>query len=77
MLAGNHPIVGSGYGPEDIVSVLSWTVDPDATSAAIITTLGGVPDIRVIVTTAVESVPVPTLNIWTLIFAGSLPIGLM
>ena len=37
-----HPIVGSAFGPADIVSVLAWDVDPNATTATIITTLGGV-----------------------------------
>jgi hypothetical protein len=37
-----HPVVGPAYGPADIVSVLAWDVDPNATSATIVTTLGGV-----------------------------------
>lgn len=40
-----NPFVGSVWGPRDIVSVLAWDVDPDATSATILTTLGGVPDV--------------------------------
>jgi hypothetical protein len=39
-----HPEVGPAWGPEDIVSVLAWDVDPDATTAVINTTLGGVPE---------------------------------
>lgn len=31
------------YGPADIVSVLSWIVDPNQSTAKIVTTLGGVP----------------------------------
>jgi hypothetical protein len=38
-----HPIVGAAFGPADIVSVLAWQADPNATSATIITTLGGIP----------------------------------
>ncbi len=38
-----HPVVGSAYGPEDITSTLAWNLDPAATTATIITTLGGVP----------------------------------
>jgi hypothetical protein len=41
----NHPQIGSAYGPDDIVSVMAWTVDPDSSIARIITTLGGVPDV--------------------------------
>ena len=37
------PPVGTAYGPADIVSVLAWDVDPTASSAIIVTTLGGVP----------------------------------
>lgn len=48
--AGLNPttnaFIGAAWGPTDIVSVLKWSVDPNATSARIITTLGGVPDIR-------------------------------
>lgn len=40
----NHPQLGDVYGPRDIVSVFAWDVTPSATSATIITTLGGVPD---------------------------------
>jgi hypothetical protein len=38
-----HPVVGPVYGPLDIVSVIVWEVNPNASSATIITTLGGVP----------------------------------
>ena len=41
----NHPQVGTAYGPQDIVSVLAWDVSVNATSATIITTIGGVPDV--------------------------------
>jgi hypothetical protein len=37
------PHVGAAYGPADIVSVLAWDVDSSATTATIVTTLGGVP----------------------------------
>lgn len=39
-----HPVVGAAFGPRDIVSVLAWDVDPAASTATIVTTLGGVPD---------------------------------
>jgi len=42
-LAFIHPVVGPVYGPLDIVSVIVWDVNPNANSATIITTLGGVP----------------------------------
>lgn len=35
--------IGTVNGPRDIVSVLGWTVTRSATSATIVTTLGGVP----------------------------------
>ena len=37
-----HPVADQVYGPLDIVSVIAWDVDPNASSATIITTLGGV-----------------------------------
>ena len=40
----NHPVVGPGFGPIDVVSTLAWTADPNAVSAEVLTTLGGVPD---------------------------------
>ncbi len=40
-----HAQVGDAFGPADIVSVLTWDVDPAATQATIVTTLGGVPDV--------------------------------
>lgn len=40
-----HPEVGTAWGPQDIVSVLAWDALAGATSATIITTLGGVPDV--------------------------------
>lgn len=41
----NHPQLGTVYGPRDIVSVLAWDVDPQASQAVIVTTLGGVPNL--------------------------------
>jgi len=38
-----HPQLGPVFGPGDIVSVLAWDVDPNATSAVITTSLGAVP----------------------------------
>ncbi|MGC9420373.1 MAG: VPLPA-CTERM sorting domain-containing protein [Rhodovulum sp.] len=45
--AGTTSIAGIGTvrGPLDVVSVLGWSVSADASSATIITTLGGVPDV--------------------------------
>lgn len=40
-----HTIAGPVFGPMDVVSVLAWDVDPQGTSATIVTTLGGVPTI--------------------------------
>jgi len=37
-----HPQLGPVFGPADIVSVLAWDVDPNAPSAVITTSLGGV-----------------------------------
>ena len=39
-----HSVVGPVYGPLDMVSVIAWDVNPNASSATIITTLGGVPE---------------------------------
>ena len=44
----NHPEVGPGFGPRDIVSTHAWTATPSATSAEVLTTLGGVPDAAMI-----------------------------
>ena len=38
-----HPQLGPVLGPADIVSVLAWDVDPNAASAVITTSLGGIP----------------------------------
>ena len=54
-----HPVVGSAYGPTDITSTLAWNLDPAATSATIITTLGGVPTAPAPDATAPE---IPTLS---------------
>jgi len=40
----NHPNLGTVFGPADIVSVIAWDVDPNQSEAAVITTLGGVPE---------------------------------
>jgi len=58
--ASNHPVVGAGNGPVDVVSVVAWDVIPAATSATILTTLGGVPNINII---GGASIPVPALDI--------------
>jgi len=64
-VAINHPVVGASFGPIDVVSVVAWGVDPNATSSTIITTLGGVPDITGVIP-GISSIPVPVLNRWTL-----------
>ncbi len=38
-----HPQLGPVFGPADIVSVLAWDVDPNAATAVITTSLGGIP----------------------------------
>jgi hypothetical protein len=43
LLPFQHPQLGPVFGPVDIVSVLAWDVDPDAASAVIATSLGGIP----------------------------------
>lgn len=62
--ASSHPIAGQGYGPFDIVSSMAWSVDPTESTATIVTTLGGVPDIRVVTG---ENVAVPTLDAGTMV----------
>jgi len=52
----DHPIVGPALGPRDIVSTLAWNVDPNASNATIVTTVGGT-------STAVSSSgPTPTIT---------------
>ncbi|MGH9896435.1 MAG: hypothetical protein ACREA0_31450, partial [bacterium] len=43
LLPFQHPQLGPVFGPTDIVSVLAWDVDPNAASAVITTSLGGIP----------------------------------
>ncbi|MDQ3773922.1 MAG: hypothetical protein M3461_05930 [Pseudomonadota bacterium] len=43
LLALQHPQLGPVFGPADVVSVLAWDVDPNAPSAVITTSLGGIP----------------------------------
>lgn len=46
LAAFDHPdIAQDTYGPADIVSVMAWDVDPEASNAMVVTTLGGIPDI--------------------------------
>jgi len=44
----NHAEVGPGFGPIDVVSTLAWTATSSASSAEVLTTLGGVPDVAMI-----------------------------
>ncbi len=58
-----HPQLGGSWGPRDIVSVMAWDVNATGTSATIVTTLGGVPDI----TDIPGGAPEPgTLTLWIL-----------
>ncbi len=41
----DHNQLGTVLGPADVVSALAWEVNPTASDATILTTLGGVPDI--------------------------------
>jgi hypothetical protein len=67
----NHPVVGAALGPIDVVSVLAWDVIPAATSATIITTLGGVPEARQIPPTQPQPVSEPsTLALFAIALAG-------
>ena len=40
-----HPNLGQSWGPADITSALAWDLDSSATTAVVVTTLGGIPDI--------------------------------
>lgn len=40
----NHPVVGSAFGPGDLVSVLAWDANSSAMIATIITSLQGISD---------------------------------
>jgi hypothetical protein len=41
LAAFGHPQLGTVFGPADITSVLAWDVGPNASSAAVTTSLGG------------------------------------
>jgi hypothetical protein len=70
-----HPELGLVYGPVDVVSVLAWDVDPQATSATIVTTLGGVPDI-IDIPPPDDVIPEPsTLAIWSLLGTLAILVG--
>jgi len=47
-VAFNHPTFGPSFGPIDVVSTLAWTAEPSATTAQVLTTLGGVPDVSTV-----------------------------
>lgn len=69
----NHPEVGPALGPVDVVSVMAWDVDPDAATATIISTLGGVPDITDLPPPPPsDMVPVPALSTVGLVLLGFL-----
>lgn len=38
-----HPVIGAAFGPEDVASAFVWLADPSATTATIVTTVGGSP----------------------------------
>jgi hypothetical protein len=59
---GSDPTLGTFSGPADIVSVLAWDVNPNASRAEIITTLGGIPDISDIPGTSQENPVFPDLT---------------
>lgn len=61
--------IGPVYGPFDIVSVLAWEVNADATSATIVTTLGGVPTIDDV------RPPVPEPETYALMLGGLAVLG--
>jgi hypothetical protein len=44
LVPSNHPTAGPGWGPQDITTVMVWTVDPGASEAAIRTSLGALPE---------------------------------
>ena len=70
--AYSHPQVGSAYGPRDIVSVLAWDVVANASSATIITTLGGVPDVQDIP----DVIPEPSMFVvWSLLAVLGFTVG--
>ena len=52
--------LGQVFGEADVTTALSWTVDPNATTATIIATLGGVPDAASIPVTPPPPVVPPT-----------------
>jgi hypothetical protein len=57
----NHPVFGRTLGPADIVSTLAWDTDPSASSAEIVTAIGGTPDPVSTFTPPPTSDPGPTL----------------
>jgi len=61
--------IGPVYGAFDIVSVLAWNVNADATSATIVTTLGGVPSIDDV------RPPVPEPGTYALMLGGLAVLG--
>ena len=65
--AFTHPQVGAAYGPRDIVSSLVWSVNRTATSATIVTSLGGVTNLQ-----AIDPVPdpIPEPPVWMVMLAG-------
>ena len=48
--------MGQVFGPADVAAVLAWDLDPQATTATIVTTLGGVP------APTVSAPAIPTLS---------------
>lgn len=69
------PDIGTVLGPRDIVSVLAWDVLINATSATIITTLGGLPDINEVPGPGPGPDPVPAPAALGLFGLGVLGLG--
>lgn len=68
-VSSTHPIVGPGYGPIDVVSSMAWSVSPDAQTARIITSIGGVP--------SAQDIPTETTNVPEPATLGLFAIGLV
>ena len=52
--------IGAGWGLNDVTTALAWNVDANASTATIITSLGGVPDVREIPGGEEPIIPTPS-----------------